>query len=463
MTSLLPVVTDASDRILERRLELAADLESPGKARGLLRETLRSAERSELGDAAELAISEVVSNAILHAHTAVEVWIGVGANDVCVEVRDFNATLPAQKGYDSQATTGRGMGLVGAVTAACGVHSLADGAGKVVWFRVSDQPAETDADALLAAWDIEGAFDTADPNTAGAEVTLLAMPATLWLSAREHHDAVLREFVLYHALRKTEHPEVAAADEARVLISAAVLEAVERAQVAGTAEPAVPAGHPSPLPWVPKRLDLRVTVPAKAPQMFACLQDVLDAAERLAVDEQLLVRPALPEIIAVRDWVCEQVIAQLVGNSPSPWPGTDQERFERAQHDLAVPPAPEFDAAIVTESGSGAIAVDDANRIVAISDPLAKVLRWDANDLVGRRVVAVIPPALREAHVAGFSRHLSTGEAHVLGVPLDLPVLRKDGTEVVCRFLIERAALSGGRAVYIAWIDPVENQDDGKN
>jgi len=38
-------------------------------------------------------------------------------------------------------------------------------------------------------------------------------------------------------------------------------------------------------------------------------------------------------------------------------------------------------------------------------------------------VVTTIPPRLREAHVAGFSAHLSTGQAHVLGVALRLPAL----------------------------------------
>ena len=67
--------------------------------------------------------------------------------------------------------------------------------------------------------------------------------------------------------------------------------------------------------------------------------------------------------------------------------------------------------------------------------------------------MTIIPPQLREAHVAGFTRHLATGEAHVLGVPLRLPVLRADGTEVECDYLVERAD-SPGRTVYLAWITP---------
>lgn len=93
-----------------------------------------------------------------------------------------------------------------------------------------------------------------------------------------------------------------------------------------------------------------------------------------------------------------------------------------------------------------------------MSPAACDLLGWDADDLVGRRVVTVIPPALREAHVAGFSRHLSTGEAHVLGIPVELPVLRRDGTEILCRFLVEAAPAEFGRNVYLATIDPIPGQ-----
>jgi PAS domain S-box-containing protein len=87
---------------------------------------------------------------------------------------------------------------------------------------------------------------------------------------------------------------------------------------------------------------------------------------------------------------------------------------------------------------------------------LAAALGWEVDDLVGRRVVTLIPPELREAHVAGFTRHLTTGEAHVIGVPLRLPVMRADGTRVECDFLIEQTRVEQGRHVYVAWIEPVE-------
>lgn len=122
-------------------------------------------------------------------------------------------------------------------------------------------------------------------------------------------------------------------------------------------------------------------------------------------------------------------------------------------HGRADSPVEGFDADVVRGSDRGVVAADDANRIIAISRSLAELLEWDHDQLVGRRVVALIPPRLREAHVAGFSRHLSTGDAHVLGVPLSLPVLCADGSEIDRDFTIEQMSSDSGRSVHLAWFD----------
>jgi PAS domain S-box-containing protein len=101
------------------------------------------------------------------------------------------------------------------------------------------------------------------------------------------------------------------------------------------------------------------------------------------------------------------------------------------------------------------VAVDVANRIIAVSVPLADLLGWTPDELVGRRIVTLIPPEFREAHVAGFSRYLSSGEAHILGVPLELPVQRRNGTRVPCRLKVEEAPGAGGEAMFVGWIDPL--------
>lgn len=409
-------------------------------------------------DGAEVALSEVVTNAVLHAHTPFAVALALDDDGVLrVEVHDGNPQLPVQRDYAVQATTGRGMELVAAYARDCGVR--VDGpAGKTVWFEVDLQAAADGTDGLseqdlLDAWDLDDA--PAAPADA-AELLLLSMPPTLWLAAREHHDAVLREFMLFASEHPDEAPaadRLAAADRARTWISTRVLAELEGGAARASAHRALPEGHPSPLPDAPPALDLRVPVPPDAAGAFAALQDVLDAAEGLAAQGRLLARPALPEVVAVRDWACEQAISQRAGISPKPWPGTSQDRFTDAGG-LADDELARWQGAVPEGPGAGGVVADEANRILAVTPALAAGLGYTPEQLVGRRVVVLIPPALREAHVAGFTRHLTTGEAHAIGVPLRLPVLRADGSTVECGFLIEQRPLPQGGAVYVAWVTP---------
>ncbi len=441
-----------SDVLSEETVTLEPRAISARQARAFLTRVLTAADRERWLESAQLAVSEIVTNGVLHAHTTLELTARVSSDELRVEVVDSNAQLPMQRSAEG-ATTGRGMQLVAAVVSECGVQSVAP-AGKVVWFVIRDAVEQTSIDDLLAAWDVDELPEAAPAATLEARLRLPGFPPTLWLAAREHHIALLREYVLYTAEHADSEPvDFAAADEARMWVTNAALRAIDDARKAGLAQRPLPSGHPSPLPEVPRLLDLEVTVPRDGQAALLALQDALDGAERLAMADRLLIRPGLPEIVAVRDWVCDTLIAQLAGVDPSPWPGTDQEHFTVTVNDT-VAAAPAWDVSLVRDADRGVVAADEANRIVAVSRPLADTLGWDVDDLVGRRVVALIPPALREAHVAGFSRHLTTGKANLLGVPLQLPVLHHDGHEIACDFVIEHAPDTGARAVYLAWITP---------
>lgn len=441
------------------RLLLPGQADSVSRARRFVRDALESARRPEWVDAATLAVSELVTNSVLHAHSDVEVRVQVTDDHVRIEVWDRSTALPRPRSYDETATTGRGLELIAAVSFAHGVEPLGDD-GKVVWCCIN---AEFTEGPLEAAADLEDWADLLDPPAAPAEpaegttVRLLGLPPTLWLAAREHHEALLRELALVAASLPDDESRVlsdnlVAADTARSRISNAVVAAIEVARRIGSASVPLPDAHPGELPAVPPIVDLEIRVRREEGPLFARLQDVLDYGERLAEAEELLVRPGLPEIVAVRDWACEQVIAQLAGAPPAHWVGLDDGEWGVA--DVAHSPTGWSDTA-VTGATSGVIAVDDANRVVAVSTPLLDLLGWSREELVGRRVITIVPPRFREAHVAGFSRHLSTGVARAIGVPLRLPVLLADGTERECALLIHTERTASGRTIYVADIDPL--------
>jgi PAS domain S-box-containing protein len=432
----------------ERALDLAPDPRSASVARDAIRELISECGQDQWLDAAMLAVSELVTNAVLHARTAIKLRASCG-EVLRVEIADDNPAWPSQREYGAQATTGRGMGLVAALTQDHGVTTLQSG-GKFVWFVISDAVAAEEPDGLQT-WDELTDLGPSAPAH-GMGVHLVQLPATLWLAAVQHHDALLRELTLLRNANGAAGDDLAAADAARASLQEAAAQALAAGQAAGRARSPLPANHPAPLQAVPPALNVDVLVERADAVKFALLQDVLDEAERLASAGQMLARAGLPEVIALRDWTCEQVIAQLNGQPATAWPGTDSERF------TAMPEGEQWsidwDTRRITESDRGAVAADESNRIIAISRPLADTLGWKPADLVGRRVVAIVPPQFREAHVAGFTRHLTTGEAHALGVELDLPVLRADGTQVLCSFMIEAHRTAAGRNVYVSWVTP---------
>ena len=370
------------------------------------------------------------------------------ADRLHIEVRDWSCALPEEREYGADATTGRGMALVRSLALECGVRRLPDG--KVIWFQIGDPPERPVDDRFLAMWDVDET-NAAGTEPAGMRVGLINVPATLWLAARQHHDALLRAAAPVPRRAPDSAGRRCGGSGPPVHQRRGDRGHRHRAGVGSRSQPA-PRGTSERAPWVPDRLDVSFDS-SDDPAIFEALQDVLDEGERLAIDRQPPMRPGLPEIIAVRDWACEQAISQATGAPPVAWVGTGHEDFETAE--VVLEAAHGWDTSHVIMSTRGVVAADDTNRIVAISRSLAQWVGWEPDELVGRRVVTLIPPGLREAHVAGFTRHLATGVAHAIGVPLTLPVLRKDGSEIECHFLIEQVAAPGGRTGYQAWISPV--------
>jgi PAS domain S-box-containing protein len=444
------VVAVVEQAVLRRSAHLDPVAVSAREARRVVREALTNAGETGHLDTAELAVSELVTNAILHAATPVELTVEVSQRDVRVSVRDYHAALPAPRVWGTGATTGRGLSLVASLTDEHGVEPFGN-EGKAVWFRlVRSAPA---APSQRGGWDIaELVAELAQP--AGSTVVLSGVPVRLWAAGQQHWEAVLRElYLLEHAPPHRAVPDLVAAGRALGSLSAAVERAAGAALRTAVPGSRLPTARLTPLPSLPEEVEARLTVLPDDHAGFGALQDALDLSVELGAAGQLLIRPALPEVIALRDWACEQVVAQVNGVPATPWAGTAHAAFETPTTTQLVP-LPAWDADVVRTSSRSVVAADDNNRLVAVSPAAGALLGWGPDALTGRRVVAIVPPALREAHVAGFTRHLTTGETHAIGVPLQLPVLRADGTELLCDVLIERAEAEVGRAVYLCFIDP---------
>lgn len=124
---------------------------SAGEARRFVADALRSWGRDSLVESAALLVSELVTNALLHARTDIDVVLRVEPDRLRVEVHDLNAALPRPRRYSLEASTGRGLHLLETVATDWGVQATSTG--KAMWFTIStmydpseDVPAAADFD-----------------------------------------------------------------------------------------------------------------------------------------------------------------------------------------------------------------------------------------------------------------------------------------------------------------------------
>ena len=118
---------------VRRRLP-AAPVSAP-IARWFLADLLRAWDAGEVADTAELLVSEVVSNAARHSEGDVELRVELRGERLRVEVSDTSHRQPVLPEQRQDATSGRGLFLVEALSAEWGVEP--DGLGKMVWFELA--------------------------------------------------------------------------------------------------------------------------------------------------------------------------------------------------------------------------------------------------------------------------------------------------------------------------------------
>ena len=134
---LVRVATSAravSDVLTTERERFPAELHSARDARRFAAKVLATWGCDDVEDAVLLLVSELVTNAVIHAHSDVEVVLRLRPQRVRVEIIDAAAEYVQRREAASEDQSGRGMALTEALAAAWGVDTLV--AGKSVWFEV---------------------------------------------------------------------------------------------------------------------------------------------------------------------------------------------------------------------------------------------------------------------------------------------------------------------------------------
>lgn len=333
-----------------RRLRLVPSPESVAAARRLASDVARSWDLGLLADDLVLVVSELVTNAVLHARTPLEVTLEQLADGVRVEVRDGSSAplrphplrvpdgppslLSGEEDTDALeqllsigATTGRGLGLVGSVATSWGFSPVPAGKGKVVWaeLRTGDAGAAVGRPTVNRRVLLEVASGRIGDVDRSHPVRLVAVPVRLALESAMNLESVLREFQVMDLTGGPPEP-------AGELVAAAngILDRYPslRQSVQDALAVALDRGD--------RLVDVDLLVPPDALLSLHRLNDLLDDVSRYCERGELLALAPSKELRAFRAWYVEELERQTGGQPPRPCP-------------FSTVPAADDDSTAVTE------------------------------------------------------------------------------------------------------------------
>lgn len=414
-------------------LMLPADTRSVSTARHLVREAMGASVVADRADDAALAVSELATNAVVHVGAAFLLRMVTSPSGVRVELRDPSTQLPTARNFSHTAGTGRGLRIVEESVDRWGVDP--GPRGKTVWFEVGTLLQERLPDPRPE----EGPDVRRGPSV--VEVVLLDVPLLMHMAWQEHAQALLREYLLYR-IADDEHvlEQHAATSEALAFLYEHIpqpqLPDDPDALLAETLEADVTAR------------ELRLAVPTSLVDNFSTLSLLIGRAVEAARAGHFLGPPTQPEIEDMREWLCQEVMRQAAGHAdPSPWRTLTDVRTR-----LADPADLTQRYAALLDELDHVIVADAASVIVAVSDSVAAFLGYDRpDDLVGRRIIVVVPDRYHQAHIAGTTLNATNGRDKLLGVRIAVPILRADGTEIPVELTVTPRHLDHAR-VFIGFL-----------
>ena len=82
------------------------------------------------------------------------------------------------------------------------------------------------------------------------------------------------------------------------------------------------------------------------------------------------------------------------------------------------------------------IAAAEHGHVVAINSHFTRVYGWEENDIIGKSLSCILPESFRMSHQLGFSKYICTKSPTVLGHPLKLMTIHKNGERIFSEHFI---------------------------
>jgi len=271
-----------------------------GRARDFVAGSLQRWGLHRLAPDASLLTSELVSNAVIHARTPIELRVRLLDEGLRIEVRD-NVCYGLEPPHQGAGLHGRGLGLrvVAQLSSRWGADPMPDG--KTVWAELGSPPGWSQP---LAPERGVGPAPIPVPDD-WPEVFLLGVPTQLLLAWEEHVRDLMREFALISGWRR-ELDQVPSDDPVELVVA--------------TLDRYWDLLHPI---WsqarsvggdVPGRIDILLRLPERvvsdAPRFLQALED----ADDLARQGRLLTDPAPTVVVDFGRWFLHAVVRQVASS-----------------------------------------------------------------------------------------------------------------------------------------------------
>lgn len=296
-------------------LELEPEPQSVAVARRWITDCFEALGREDLLECAQLATSELVTNAILHAADPIAIRLRGTRDHPRVEVSDGSTQpplLPGPPGGDLDdllSTFGRGLDLVARSSVTWGATIERDG--KIVWFEPAHQPHE-DLPPEGSILD-DDPVELERPRGKRLTVHLQNMPVATLLGLRRRNTDLRRELRLLSFAHSDTYP-----------LATQISDLFTRydAHWPTTLIDQVNAAADNGLAVVDSDIELTVS----AFPIIAQMRDLLDLADEFCRAQRLLTLARSPHQREFQDWLLGEIARQGDGEDPHPWRGSGLSR-----------------------------------------------------------------------------------------------------------------------------------------
>lgn len=293
-------------------LTVGAGSHSVQQARRWVVDTIREIGRPELAETTELAVSELVTNAVLHAEPPIEVRVRGTRLHPRIEVRDGSIeppvmpspgraeTDPVELDDDLLLVTfGRGLDIVSRCADAWGAE-LED-TGKVLWFAPALELHDTGVVGLVT-----GQADAArrTPRLDAHPFRLLSVPLTSLDDFQRHYQELRREVRLLALAHEQDYPLARTLSD---LFGSLQRELREGLDV-----------HPT-RPRPDGTVDLTIRLSAESAETMGRFVELLDFADEFCTRERMLSLARTDAQRTFQTWFLTEFVRQQAGRPPHPW------------------------------------------------------------------------------------------------------------------------------------------------